>query len=405
MNPPRRSRVLSAAPCFVALLLSLLGAITWMASGLARGSSVEIGTVWFPAVDRGTAAEDFKIATVRVSPADWLPGSRIMIEVETTYQQVEITNSSGTSRYCGNGWLRLMFTGVTPEQGDVQDASAPLTYGDEEARYIPPTTEAGAGWYRVGVNAANPAMRPGIFQFSVLAPTGREHFVRPKLEMFVEYPAPNPVFAGQYFSAICNLRATPLDPPTGTTLTAAAAAVQWGSAPKVVVKAISAIGIPTGKVTVTGPGVEGTGTLAANGTSAQCSIILPATLPVGNHNLTVTYAGEGSFTGSTTSTGLVVLKCKPSVETKVVTKPTPLLPGKIRVTVESPGAGTPGRGVAVKFTKGGTKRNISGTLKKGAATLTIPPLAAGRWKVEATYEGDKNHTAAKAKTANLKVKD
>ena len=393
---------------FVALLTLVTtlftAAIVSPVAASAETTSVEIGTVWFPAVESGVGTENFKVATFRVSPASWVAGSRITIEAVTTYEQTETTNGEGAKRYPGNGWLRVTFPGKTQAQVEVHDPSAPKTYGDLNSRYAP-TEAAGVAWYRVGENAASPAIRPGTFRFSIIAPTGSEHFVYPKVEMFVEYLAPKPEFTGQILSRILPLRPTSLGQTKNTFITALTTAVQWGAEPKIAIKVTSPGGVPTGQVKVTGPDVVGNGILHADGEVARTMVSLPGTLPVGEHTLTATYLGDGIFTGSSTTTSILVKKRETKPEMRVTKKPGLITTGWIRVAVGSPLSIKPGGRITVNLRKGDGTRKVTGTLKNGIAELLLPALPAGTWRIVAVYAGDEHYRASESNPIELRVGD
>ncbi|MEO5715958.1 MAG: Ig-like domain-containing protein [Luteolibacter sp.] len=407
------SRQLLPEGTFQSLFVALFSLITILVTAAmispvvasAETTSVEIGTVWFPAVDTAVGPENFKVATFKVSPANWVAGSRITIEAVTTYEQTEATNGEGAKRYPGNGWLRVTFPGKTPAQVEVHDPSAPNTYGDKNSRYLPPTEVGGVAWYRVGENAASPAIRPGTFHFSIIAPTGSEYFVYPKVEMFVEYLAPNPEFTGQVLSKILPLRPTSLERTKNTSITATAAAVQWGAEPKIAVKVTSPGGVPSGQVKVTGPDVAGTQTLHVDGEAARATVSLPGTLPVGEHTLTATYLGDGTFTGSTTTTNILIKKRETKPEVRVTKKPGLITTGSIRVAVGSPLSIKPGGRVTVNIRKGDGTRKVTGTLKNGIAELLLPSLPAGTWRIVAIYAGDNHYRASESTAIELRVGD
>jgi hypothetical protein len=271
-----------------------------------------------------------------------------------------------------------------------------LTYGDEAARVDPRGSGAGVNWQRVGGGAATPALRPGTFSFSMLAPTGREHFGWPEVKMFTELVNPTPAYTCQGASAINDLRPTPLSTTAGTRTVASAVRVTWGAVPRVEAEVSSDTGIPTGTVEVTGAGISGASAELQGGpTSAHAVVTLPGNLPVGTHQLTVTYKGAGSFTGSTTTTQLVVSKVQPSVSLRLTKKPRPDARGSATVTVGSPVATAPRGRVVVTLKKGKVRRTARGVLDaKGRTKLRLPKLAAGRWRVTATYPGDEHYAAA-----------
>ena len=67
-----------------------------------------------------------------------------------------------------------------------------------------------------------------------------------------------------------------------------------------------------------------------------------------------------------------------------------------------PGTKASGK-VTVSFTKGKTSKTVTGTLKNGTVTVTVPKLAKGTWKVTVAWAGDTTYQAASASGASIKV--
>lgn len=188
-------------------------------------------------------------------------------------------------------------------------------------------------------------------------------------------------------------------------LTASAPATTYGTAGTVAVKATGVVGsVPTGTVTVADGGTTvATGTLAGG----AASIRLPATLAAGQHALTVTYAGDGSYQGATQSAAVSVAKGTAGAITfkphgKVKAKKA----GSATVAVAAPaGLAKPGGKVKVLITKGSVKKTVIGTLgSAGTVKLRLPKLTQGSWNVTVTYLGGANYQPAKPKVFKLVVK-
>lgn len=161
----------------------------------------------------------------------------------------------------------------------------------------------------------------------------------------------------------------------------------------------------TAEVSVTAPGAgspSGTITFADggdildtvpvnSGTGFQASITTTG-LAVGQHAITATYSGDGSFLGSTSSTTQVVQKA--STSTVVVSSNNPALTGQpttftATVSPVAPGAGEPTG--TVLFTLNGLPLGGPRPLTGGVATSpSFASLTPGNFKVKAQYNGDGN---------------
>ncbi|MCL3817259.1 Ig-like domain-containing protein [Aeromicrobium wangtongii] len=54
--------------------------------------------------------------------------------------------------------------------------------------------------------------------------------------------------------------------------------------------------------------------------------------------------------------------------------------------------------------KGSTTKKVTVTLKNGRATVSLPKLAKGTWKVKVTYLGDANYVQTKTVSITKKLK-
>lgn len=144
-------------------------------------------------------------------------------------------------------------------------------------------------------------------------------------------------------------------------------------------------------VTVSVPSATGTVTLAGAGEPLTASLVggvaaftLPATLAVGPHLLTASYAGDGTYAPRRASYGLTVKKATPVVSVVV---PDDAVEGTASaVAVEVPGA-------TGDVTLTGAGDPVTGPLVDGVATLALPVLDPGGYPLTATYPGDANHEA------------
>jgi Zn-dependent metalloprotease len=176
----------------------------------------------------------------------------------------------------------------------------------------------------------------------------------------------------------------------------------FGSASSVNVTVSGGSGVPSGSVTVKeGATTLGTGTLGADG---KASVALPASLPVGTHNLTVSYGGDGTYdTASANVTAKVVAK-PAAASTTTATAPKKVKskkPFDVSVTVAS-SSGTPTGTVQVYD---GTKLIGTGTLSGGKVTITITKglKKPGKHTLTVKYVGTADHLASET-TVKVKVK-
>lgn len=157
----------------------------------------------------------------------------------------------------------------------------------------------------------------------------------------------------------------------------------------------------TGTVTLAGAGPETSQTLSG-GTAA---FTLPRRLAVGSYTLTVSYSGDDRYLAGTATRGLRVTKAATKVRTTLMRKATVRRVGKVKITVASVVAGgtSPGGTVTLKLRHGAKHRALKPrTLRHGAATVTLPRLAAGSWRIVVKYSGDADHKAA-TNQRNLQV--
>jgi thiol-disulfide isomerase/thioredoxin len=211
--------------------------------------------------------------------------------------------------------------------------------------------------------------------------------------------------------------------------------VTYGTAPTITVAIANDYGrVPTGNVSLV---VKTGGTTVASASTAVANDTASFTLPVldaGTYDYTLSYAGDdqiaaftetGSLTVSPAEAGPVVVPnatpvptpISPPVSTKVsrtkaskvkgaVAKaPTSKKAGKYKVTITTPkGASTASGKVTIKLKKGKTTKTITGKLSRGVATVPLPKLARGTWKVTISWPGDSSYLAASVTGASIKVK-
>lgn len=229
----------------------------------------------------------------------------------------------------------------------------------------------------------------------------------------------NEVKIGQYLKAGANSIEIKLDTPLGNRGFNANAAygltgvtIVPGVATSLIEKATSGttLSVPAklafgqaGKATVVVTGKDGTPAagevklavgsvqLSAQLVNGKAGFDLPRNLAVGTVTIIASYAGDDEVKDSSATAKLTVVKATVGAKFTTVTKPTSKKTGKATVTVTSKVGGptAPTGTVKVAFKKSGkSTKYASAKISAGKATITIPKLAKGTWKVYVSYSGD-----------------
>jgi RHS repeat-associated protein len=160
-------------------------------------------------------------------------------------------------------------------------------------------------------------------------------------------------------------------------------------------------GTPTGTVTFY-DGVTALGSASLNGSGI--ATLQASFASVGSHTISVVYAGDNSFSGSTS--GNASLTVNQAATTITLTSNTqPSIYGQsvtftAAVSVSSPGAGTPTGTVQVKE---GNAVLGTGTLSNGTTTFAISSLAVGNHAIVAVYLGDSSFSGSTSAADNQTV--
>ncbi len=183
-------------------------------------------------------------------------------------------------------------------------------------------------------------------------------------------------------------------------VTASSPRVTYGKGGSVSV-AVTAPGVtPAGTVSLAGVGATRSATLV----NGRATFALPKNLAVRSYNATLTYAGSPGVTGSSVRSTVSVGKAptaRPTV--KVSKRPTSKKKGKATVTVKSGVKGlTPTGKVRITVTKGKSTKRINATLRKGKASVSLPKLKKGTWKLKVTYNGSATQGKGTSKTYKVK---
>ena len=156
-------------------------------------------------------------------------------------------------------------------------------------------------------------------------------------------------------------------------------------------------GMPTGSVEFfDGPTSLGTATLDVSG-SASLSI---AQLSVGNHPITIVYAGDSNF-ASSTSASVTQHIGRDSTSTSITSSGTPSVTGQpvtltATVIAIAPGDGTPSG--TVTFRDGSTVIGTATLDSSGVATFTTATLAVGNHSITVVYAGDTDDFGSSSST-------
>lgn len=394
--------------------------VTGVGSRVGKGSSVTLDVAldapgYAPYLSANGAGSSDAASTLAAKPRGWVrllddenhEVARARVSRAGTAQfplraQTTVGAQSYTVEYLGRGELvqpsqRAVSFEVVPVTASTTtvDGPASTTYG-AGGTFTATVTEGATGTVRLlglpdpletTVNAAK-----ATFALPTTLPVG-------SYDVRVQY-----LGDGEYTGSESAVRTLTVG-KAAATLAATAPAATYGSASTVSVTAAGVVGsAPTGAVTVS----EG-GTTLATGTlsGGTVRLPLPAALSVGQHALTVTYAGNGSYQGGTQAVSVTVSKGAAAAPTfKANGKIRAKKAGTATVTVPtSSGLATPGGKVKVTITQGKTKKTVTGTLgSSGTAKVKLPKLAKGSWKVTVAYLGDATYQPGTPKVFKLAVK-
>jgi hypothetical protein len=214
--------------------------------------------------------------------------------------------------------------------------------------------------------------------------------------------------------------------------------VVQGTAPTISVTIANDHGrVPTGDVSlVVKQGGATVATASQPVTGGAASFTLPA-LGAGTYDYALSYAGDDQIAAFTESGRLTVapapeqpgppdatpptvpvivtptppaspapsapLRKVGKVRSVVVKAPTRRKGGRYKVTISVPKGASPVAGrVTIKLRKGAVTKTVTGRLSRGAATVKLPKLAKGTWRVTVSWPGDSRY--AKVSTAGARIK-
>jgi VCBS repeat-containing protein len=150
-------------------------------------------------------------------------------------------------------------------------------------------------------------------------------------------------------------------------------------------------GTPAGAVTFL-DGLTNLGT--ANLVNGQASFTI-SSLTSGLHSIMATYAGDGSFSQNSGTTGITVSKASTTTSLSSSANPSNFnqaVTFTATVSVAAPGAGTPTG--TITFSDGATSLGGATPDSTGSASLTTSSLVVGTHTITASYAGDTNFNAS-----------
>jgi hypothetical protein len=158
--------------------------------------------------------------------------------------------------------------------------------------------------------------------------------------------------------------------------------------------------IPTGAVVFT-DGATSLGSVTLDGTGT--ATLQTATLAVGSHNITASYAGDKNYSSAVASLVQTVQNASTQISLSSSANPAIYATGfSIAATIVSDGGIATG---SVSFTDGGTAIGSAVLNANGVATLTLSSLAPGSHTIVANYAGDGRASASSSTPLTQVVKE
>jgi hypothetical protein len=188
---------------------------------------------------------------------------------------------------------------------------------------------------------------------------------------------------------------------------AAAVSATWssahyGTAAKVTVSVRGAAGAATGSVSV----YEGSTRLATKSlASGKATISLPKTLKVGTHKLSLRYSGSSSVEARSVAKSLSVAKAVSRSAARLSSSAvTTNQHATVSVTVTAPGVSVAGKATVVVKSTAGKTITVKATVKAGKASVSLPKLKAGSYKVSVNFAGTSTVRSSVSAAVGLRVR-
>ncbi|MFC8732378.1 OmpL47-type beta-barrel domain-containing protein [Luteimicrobium sp. NPDC057192] len=198
---------------------------------------------------------------------------------------------------------------------------------------------------------------------------------------------------------------------TSTAAVVSPSTVTFGKSPKVTVRVTGAGGVPSGSVRVTdGKRLVGSAKLSGG----KATVGLAGDLAVGSHTLVVAYSGDKAFAASSDTVKVKVTKASSATAVKVSPKspthtqratvtatvktvqPTGTVTVKVTTTVKKTVV-THGKKVTTTTTRTVVSRKVA-LSKTGTASLRLPKLAQGTYRLTVSFGGSATATSSSAAT-------
>jgi len=216
--------------------------------------------------------------------------------------------------------------------------------------------------------------------------------------------------------------------PVVSTQTVSAPTVSAPTAPEITISIANAFGAtPTGDVSLV---LQQNGTTVGTASEPVVNNVATFTLPTlaaGTYNYTLSYAGDSQIVSFSDSGTLTVSPQQVVTVTQTVTtpapstksaliavssiigevfkSPTPKKSGEYEVAITSPSGDAEVTGeVTVTLKKGSSTKVLTGKISGGIASVKVPKLGKGTWKVTISWPGDTNYSADSVSGPSIKVK-
>ncbi len=177
-------------------------------------------------------------------------------------------------------------------------------------------------------------------------------------------------------------------------VTPSSSSVAWNRNLSVTVGLSGGRGIPTGSVSLTGPGYTSSATL----TGGSATFSIPAqSFPIGSATLTASYSGDENYSAATGSASVLVTQVTPGVTLSA--NPASITPARSPVLAVYVSGYQPYPTGTITLISGGSTLG-TGTLTNGRTSITLAgsALAVGVDTVTASYTGDSLYNPAAGST-------
>jgi len=315
-----------------------------------------------------------------------------------------------TVRYAGDGWVKPSEATAVLTVTDAPVVEPPAPSATEVVAFDATATAGRAFTLPVAVAAPGAAVAGTVTVRDGAKVVGSATLVAGRANVSVAALA-----AGKRSLTVAFL-------PSASTLLASDAAVQvavakatpalkvtWptarhGKASTAPVSVAAAGLVPSGTVRL----FDGTKLVGSSALSTgAATLTLPKTLAAGSHALRAVYSGDSQTVGVTVTRTLTVAKASSTSSATLSSSAVKAgARGKVTVTVAATGATATGKVVVTidPRAQGVKSRTVTGTLKAGKVTVTLPKLPKGTYAVAAVYSGSANVAGSTAKVRTLAVR-